>query len=272
MYFSTTLLVGASFVVAAWAQNKIAFTQVPSSVTAGDPTTLKWGGGDGTSLVTIELKKGNPDNLQTISVLTGDATGNSYTWTPAKTLVDGTDYALQISQGVDDINYSGQFPLTGGAASATSTGLLTSSSTAASASSTITSQPKLPVPIIPATASKSISALLSSLNGTLSSILSNSSVAIVTTTVGTAASSGGTGIPMARNTTMSSATLSSPSATGGGVIVGGSSTGTSGSSSAASSTSSSAPASSTSAKSSASVVDSPLALVLSAMVAILYMS
>ncbi|MCJ1254450.1 hypothetical protein MMC24_002265 [Lignoscripta atroalba] len=269
MYFSRALFLGASFAVAALAQSNIAFTQVPAEVTAGEPTELMWGGGDGESLVTITLKKGDPDNLQSVAILTGDATGNSYTWTPSTSLPNGVDYALQISQGVDDVNYSGQFPLTGGATAAASTG--TVSSTAASSSTTSSSDSgitPLPVPIpvpINSEAASSVSAALSSLNGTLSSILSNNSAIVVTTTVGTAAGAGGTGVPISRNTTMSSATLSSPST--GGIVVGGSST----AGSSASSTGS-APASTTTAAGSAAGLTSPLALVLSAVVAMLYLN
>lgn len=47
MYFATSLLLGASCLVAlAHAQDNIAFTQVPASVQAGEPTTLEWAGGD----------------------------------------------------------------------------------------------------------------------------------------------------------------------------------------------------------------------------------
>lgn len=47
MQLVRSFLVGASLVVAALAQSKIGFTQVPTSVTAGVDTTLRWSGGDG---------------------------------------------------------------------------------------------------------------------------------------------------------------------------------------------------------------------------------
>ena len=50
MHFSKALLVGASFVVAAVAQSRIAFTETPSAVTAGTATTLRWAGGDPSSV------------------------------------------------------------------------------------------------------------------------------------------------------------------------------------------------------------------------------
>lgn len=45
---SRTLFACASLVVAAVAQtSRIAFTVLPTNVTAGKPVTLQWGGGDG---------------------------------------------------------------------------------------------------------------------------------------------------------------------------------------------------------------------------------
>ena len=49
MFFAKALLIGASLAVAAVAQTtKLAFTTLPTSVTAGSPTELTWAGGDGT--------------------------------------------------------------------------------------------------------------------------------------------------------------------------------------------------------------------------------
>lgn len=46
MYFTKSLLLGASCFVAFAQAANIAFTKVPASVTAGQPTTLEWAGGD----------------------------------------------------------------------------------------------------------------------------------------------------------------------------------------------------------------------------------
>ena len=108
MRFSTALRAGALLATALAQQIPLAFTTLPpAQVTVGQPIKLAWSGGT-SAPVTITLKKGPADNLATVAIVTGDATGNSFTWTPSASLVDGTDYALQISQGVDDNNYSGQ--------------------------------------------------------------------------------------------------------------------------------------------------------------------
>ena len=67
MHFSKALLVGASFVVAALAQSKIAFTQVPAAVTAGTATTLRWSGGDASS---VSVSDFNVSNFWLIDALT----------------------------------------------------------------------------------------------------------------------------------------------------------------------------------------------------------
>ena len=72
MHLPSTLLLGASFIIAVVSQN-IRFTNSPGllGVTAGQPTNLTWSGGDSTSPVTITLKQGDPKDLQTIAVITG---------------------------------------------------------------------------------------------------------------------------------------------------------------------------------------------------------
>lgn len=189
MLFSRALLVGASFVAAAFAQSTpppIAFTTLPGAVvTAGKPVQLAWSGGDG-SPVTITLKQGPSDALVTVEVITGDATGNSYTWTPDTSLPDASDYALAISQGVDDVNYTGEFELVGGA---TTTSTTMSSTTSAAATAIIIAGP--------------------SGNTTVTGSV------VATTTLAGVGSSMGTGTALSRNTTFSSQTLGSSATTGG---------------------------------------------------------
>ena len=55
MYFTQSLLVGASCLLAlVHAQANIAFTKTPVSVSAGQSTTIEWGGGDGSVSPTKE--------------------------------------------------------------------------------------------------------------------------------------------------------------------------------------------------------------------------
>jgi len=130
----TRLFAAAAFVACAVAQSKLQFTTLPSNVEVGKPVPIKWTGGDG-SPVTITLKKGTPQNLKTVSVLSGGVSGDSYTWTPSEDLVSGDDYALSISQGVDTVNYTGQFSVKGGTAPSASG---SSSSDSATSTATVT--------------------------------------------------------------------------------------------------------------------------------------
>ncbi|MCJ1474299.1 Ferredoxin-fold anticodon-binding domain-containing protein 1 [Lambiella insularis] len=254
MPFSRTLLFGALLFAAAVAQNftPIAFTTLPgASVQACVPVQLAWSGGDGSSDVTITLKQGPATNLASVAIITGTATGNNYTWTPDSTLPDATDYALQISQGVDDINYSGTFALTGGSSS-TSCGAANSTTTSSMSSSSTTSGVTAIIVAGP-TGNATI------VNPTL----------FTTTLSGTAVSSGGTGIPMSRNTTLSSAALSSKATGTGATTTGAGATTTTGAgaSTATGTAGSTSPsASPTSAADSKGVAGSSLALVLCAVV------
>ncbi|KAF7594946.1 hypothetical protein BBP40_007754 [Aspergillus hancockii] len=83
----------------------VAFTQWPTTIIAGEPTTVNWIG-DPDVPATITLRKGAAQNLGDVEVLTTEARGNTYTWTPRPDIEDGTDYAFQIKQN-DDVNYSG---------------------------------------------------------------------------------------------------------------------------------------------------------------------
>ncbi|MCJ1397377.1 hypothetical protein MMC11_000570 [Xylographa trunciseda] len=246
MRFASALLYGASIIVAAVAQNttSIAFTTLPGpSVQAGVPVKLAWSGGDGVSPVTITLKQGPSTDLATVAIITGDATGNTYTWTPSSSLPNANDYALQISQGVDDINYTGTFSLTGG-----------STSTSMSSSSTTS------------TMSATTAVIIAGPSGNATII--NPTI-FTTTLAGTAASSGGTGIPMSRNTTFATASLSTTAGTSGvGVSAGPSgsmtATGTSGVTPTGTGGSTGASPSATSAAEAKGLSGSSLALVLCA--------
>jgi len=104
-----------------------------SGITAGVPFTITWSGASGP--VTIILKNGPAGNLKTVAVLTDGETDGSFTWTPSKSLPDGT-YAFEIKDS-SGINYSPQFELSGGAASS-ATSATSSSATKTSDSSSDT--------------------------------------------------------------------------------------------------------------------------------------
>ncbi|KAK5213449.1 hypothetical protein LTR41_001028 [Exophiala xenobiotica] len=129
MFLSKALILGASLYSCALAQTKIAFTQVPAVVVAGESYNITWGRGDGTS-VTITLREGDPNDLKTIGTLADSVSGDFFLWTVSKDLKTASDYALQITQGQNDINYSGLFSLTGGTGSSTISASATTSATA----------------------------------------------------------------------------------------------------------------------------------------------
>ncbi|WEW58405.1 hypothetical protein PRK78_003873 [Emydomyces testavorans] len=174
MHFFKALLAGAALIASTAAQGKLAFTSFPSNVQVGKPVTVTWAGGSPTQPVTIKLRKGSSNNLQDVAVLTSAATGGSYTWTPSSSLINGPDYALQISQG-SEINYTNLFSITGGSGSA------------------------LP----------SSHATTTTLSESLSSSMAMSTTVRNATTITSSYISMGTGTTMARNTTLSTPSLTS---------------------------------------------------------------
>ncbi|KAL8746419.1 MAG: hypothetical protein Q9190_001556 [Brigantiaea leucoxantha] len=303
MHFITSLFVAATTVAGAIAQtsNRIAFTSTPSVVTAGSPTTIRWGGGDG-SPVTIILERGEAEDLRFVDLVVGKkphfsssssssslprtttttttnraartflwgkkktdelSFGNSYTWTPKKSLTNGDNYALKISQGIEPDNYSGMFSVTGGSGSSSPGG----GSTSATVTSSSSSLPLTTQSAIAPTTNVTVTTAVVPKNAT------TATVPIGTGPVGTGASGvSGTGIPITRNQTLSRPTLSSTSSsssstaaattTGGGGS--GATTGTTGGGAAATPSSG------------AIVLDtaglgSPLALIFTAIVALFYL-
>ncbi|KAL2009557.1 hypothetical protein VTN00DRAFT_5364 [Thermoascus crustaceus] len=122
MHFFTSLIASAALLTSVIAQG-IVFTEWPSNVKVGEPVTLKWAGRTDRPAI-ISLRKGPPENLDHVGVLTTDARDGSFEWTAPSDLPDGADYTFQIFQG-GEVNYSGRFSVSGGSASissATATG------------------------------------------------------------------------------------------------------------------------------------------------------
>ncbi|KAM0714812.1 hypothetical protein Q7P37_009276 [Cladosporium fusiforme] len=178
--FSKTIVLGALAAVAAAQSAVLTFTNVPNPITDGQAQAITYATNDTTNPVSILLRQGPSDDLKTIETLTEDATGGQFIWTPSTSLPNGNNYALQIKQG-DEINYFGPFTVQG------------ASSSASSASGRVPSVSASPI----------VSA-----NGT-------SSVPVIVTPVGTGASASGTGSPISRNTTLSSATLTATTSSSG---------------------------------------------------------
>ncbi|KAI2619357.1 Ser-Thr-rich glycosyl-phosphatidyl-inositol-anchored membrane family-domain-containing protein [Hypomontagnella submonticulosa] len=121
----------------AWVHAVIITNSNFDNIQVGKPFEITWS--EATGPVTLTLKDGPKDNLETVSQLISGATGESYSWTPASSLPSGT-YAIEINDGTD-VNYSQQFEVTGGSSSSTSassTGSRTSSTTITSTTSSET--------------------------------------------------------------------------------------------------------------------------------------
>jgi len=228
-------LIATCFAALAAAQSAVlTFTHVPNPITDGQAQAITYTTNDTTTPVTILLRKGASLSLQTVSTLTTSATGGQFIWTPPKSLANGIDYALQITQG-SQINYFGPFTIQGADPSAV-----------ASASS----------------ASATVSSSSAATNAT-----TTTAVVAVPGTVGTM--SAGTGTALPRNTTMSMATLT-PSGSATVTAATNSAGQTTGSGYQGSSTASSASATSTSGASSITI-SGALSLLFGAAAAALYL-
>ncbi|PLB50725.1 hypothetical protein P170DRAFT_492690 [Aspergillus steynii IBT 23096] len=87
----------------------LSFTKWPTTLRAGQPATVTWIG-DLETPATITLRKGSATDLGDVQVLTNDARGGTFTFTPSDSLPGGADYALQINQ-AGEVNYSGHVTL-----------------------------------------------------------------------------------------------------------------------------------------------------------------
>lgn len=94
--FAKALLLGALAALAAAQSQVLFFTRVPNPMTDGEPQAITYSTNDTDTPVEIILQKGNANNLQTVDVLTKNANGGQFIWTPPKSLPNGADYALEI--------------------------------------------------------------------------------------------------------------------------------------------------------------------------------
>ncbi|RAL09794.1 uncharacterized protein BO97DRAFT_457376 [Aspergillus homomorphus CBS 101889] len=94
------------------AEATLSFTQWPAVIRTGQPTTLKWQT-DSDAPVTVTLRRGAAQDLDTVQILSNNAQGGSFTWIPDSTIENGDDYAFQIEQN-GYVNYSGLLQVTDG--------------------------------------------------------------------------------------------------------------------------------------------------------------
>ncbi|KAL9135973.1 MAG: hypothetical protein Q9175_002816 [Cornicularia normoerica] len=295
MQLMNTLFISAILITATVAQTptstSLHFTSIPTALVAGVKQTIGWAGGNGNG-VNIILQQGPADNLQDVPITpiaTGQE-GNSTTWTPPKSLPDAGNYALRIEQGEDSVNYSGMLQLFQGCStcptnavaalastSTSSTGSATASPPSSTASSGSNSGVVTPV-VAPGSKSSnnSTGAAGSSGNSTITGARLNSTTGtggMANTTVFGTNSTTNSAINSTTNSTMSSATLhatSSPSSSTSS-STSSSSKSSSSSESTSSSTGSSASPSATKKSSGVTVAASNFALVLCAIVGVVYL-
>lgn len=84
-----SLLAIAPLAAFAYAQaTKVAFTSLPATLTVGDSFNITWAGGDGSS-VTLTLRRGNPNDLDTVNTI-ATVNGYWYNWEVPQTLDSGS--------------------------------------------------------------------------------------------------------------------------------------------------------------------------------------
>ncbi|KAK4158455.1 hypothetical protein C8A00DRAFT_28460 [Chaetomidium leptoderma] len=110
----TTLLAALATVAQA-----VRLTNSDWNVVAGETFTIGWTDAEGG--VSIRLKSGPANSLQTIQKIASGQSGQSFTWT-VPTNLDTAQYAIEIEDSSGNINYSVQFPISGDGTSQTTTG------------------------------------------------------------------------------------------------------------------------------------------------------
>ncbi|KAI2636145.1 hypothetical protein GGS21DRAFT_514785 [Xylaria nigripes] len=163
-------------------------------IVAGSTFDITWADAQGP--VTLTLKNGDSTDLQTVSVITSDASGFEFPWSVDPNLPSG-DYALEIEDGSDQ-NFSTMFHISGTGTTADSAAVAsTTASTSASASSSASSSSE----------TSAVSSSASTASG--SSSLSMSVASIMSTSTTSASSSSISAGPTSSN----SSTTAKPSST-----------------------------------------------------------
>lgn len=97
MQIAQTLLLGVFAVFTAAQSDVLTFTRVPNPITDGEEAVILWSTNDTQSDVTLTLRQGNPNDLDTVYVITTNGQDGQYIWTPPLWIPNGEDYALEIS-------------------------------------------------------------------------------------------------------------------------------------------------------------------------------
>lgn len=97
MQIFTTLFIGLFAVFAAAQSDVLTFTKVPNPITDGENAVILWSTNDTNTPVKLTLRKGNPNNLDTVYVITSNGQDGQYIWNPPLWIANDDDYALEIS-------------------------------------------------------------------------------------------------------------------------------------------------------------------------------
>ncbi|KAK3906966.1 hypothetical protein C8A05DRAFT_29170 [Staphylotrichum tortipilum] len=159
--------VGAVLAFAAAALAKPVLLNSNYLITEGEPFTLKWNNAEGPVTVTL-MTGSDPNNLKKVTDLTTGQTGTEYTFT-LNDLPSGK-YAIRITDGSAEPNYSPQFNYVG-------TGVLPSSS-----STSLSATPSSTSASVSSTSASSTSSTSSASSSTTSSVSSTSSTLSTSTT------------------------------------------------------------------------------------------
>lgn len=103
MQFSTSIVLAAlvGFVSAQANAFTLSATTLDTGFTAGSSVIITWQP-TSSGTVTLLLKQGDPSDLSTVATIVSNTPNTgSFAWTPSTSLVQGSDYALEI---VDDTN------------------------------------------------------------------------------------------------------------------------------------------------------------------------
>lgn len=195
-FFSVIPLLAAAIVAAQ--DNSFSQPQPGDEIRAGDAYVIRWNATtDGQ--VQLVLLQGKSDNLSPVLTISdGIDNRGAVRWIVPDSLADGDNYALRINPvgKADDINYTGQFKITGGKAVNTTTEAAASASAnATSSASEQTSSASAVVPVTSGANSSTTVPVASTVANTSTEAASteSSTASAVTTSIVGAGVSNGTG-------------------------------------------------------------------------------
>jgi len=110
-FFTTALFASLAALVAAQeGPNPISSPTLGDVVEAGKPVKIVWKPTT-SGKVTLVLRKGDENNLETVAEITETSNSGEYTWTPDEDIQGDEDYTIEIKDASGNSNYSPRFEL-----------------------------------------------------------------------------------------------------------------------------------------------------------------